>query len=88
MKNFFKHLLLLLSLMAIPIYVSSINIRSPQVKLPPKNENISSLISIPMSIIQVPCKFGYIRSPKDNLCRETVPLVSCNYFQSCIFARN
>ncbi|PBC27007.1 hypothetical protein APICC_07298 [Apis cerana cerana] len=62
--------------MAIPIYVSSINIRSPQVKLPPKNENISSLIFIPTSIIQVPCKFGYIRSPKDNLCRETVPLPS------------
>lgn len=89
MKNFFKHLLLLLSLMAIATYVSSINIPSaPQVKLEPKNENLSKEPAPSLAIVQVPCKFGYVRSPKDNLCRLAIPSVSCNHFQSCIFARN
>ena len=83
MKNFIKHLFLLLSLMAIPIYVSSMNIRSPpQKKLAPKNENIShEFLYLPISLINVPCKHGYKKSPKDNLCRETVPSVSYNHFQ-------
>lgn len=82
MKNF-KHLFLLLSLMAIPIYISSMNIRSPpQEKLAPKNKNISDEFFYGLlSVIKVPCRHGYIRSPKDNLCRETIPLVSYNHFQ-------
>lgn len=89
MKNFFKHLLLLLSLMVIATYASSINIRSaPQVKLEPKNESLPKEPSPSAAIVQVPCKFGYVRSPKDNLCRLAIPSVSCNYFQSYIFARN
>lgn len=89
MKNFFKHLLLLLSLMVIATYASSINIRSaPQVKLESENENLSEKKTSSPAIVQVPCKFGYVRSPKDNLCRLAIPSVSCNYFQSYIFARN
>lgn len=80
--------------MAISIYVSSINIRSPpQVKSVEKNEkdflpSNTFIIPISPSIIQVPCKRGYVKNPKDNLCRLAVPPVSCNHFQNCIFAKN